>query len=98
MLRLVLAAVLALGIGQAVAQVQRVVPQSRPDTIFSFAPVVKRVTPAVVNVYASRTVKTARQSAVRRSVLSAVLRQRAERRERRNRSARASSSTVRASS
>ena len=55
MLRLVLAAVLALGMGQAVAQVQRVVPQSRPDTIFSFAPVVKRVTPAVVNVYASRT-------------------------------------------
>ena len=55
MLRLVLAAVLALGIGQAVAQVQRVVPQSRPDTIFSFAPVVKRVMPAVVNVYASRT-------------------------------------------
>jgi Do/DeqQ family serine protease len=55
MLRLVLVAVLALGIGQAVAQVQRVVPQSRPDTIFSFAPVVKRVTPAVVNVYASRT-------------------------------------------
>ena len=57
MLRLVLAFVLALGLGQAVAQVQRIVPQSRGDTIFSYAPVVKRVTPAVVNVYASRTEK-----------------------------------------
>ena len=54
MLRWVLAAVLAMGVGQAAAQVQRVVPLSRSDTIFSFAPVVKRVTPAVVNVYASR--------------------------------------------
>jgi Do/DeqQ family serine protease len=57
MLRWILAAVLALGIGQAVAQVPRVVPQSRADAIFSYAPVVKRVTPAVVNVYASRTEK-----------------------------------------
>jgi Do/DeqQ family serine protease len=55
MLRFVLAAVLTLVVGSAVAQTQRVVPQSRPDTIFSFAPVVKRVVPAVVNVYASRT-------------------------------------------
>ncbi|HWG06458.1 MAG TPA: trypsin-like peptidase domain-containing protein, partial [Beijerinckiaceae bacterium] len=57
MLRLVLAIVLVLVVGQVAAQVQRVVPQSRSDTIFSYAPVVKRVTPAVVNVYASRTVK-----------------------------------------
>ena len=57
MLRLVLAIVLALVVGQVAAQVQRVVPQSRGDAIFSYAPVVKRVTPAVVNVYASRTVK-----------------------------------------
>ncbi len=33
----------------------REVPQSRGDAVLSFAPIVKRVQPAVVNVYASRT-------------------------------------------
>jgi Do/DeqQ family serine protease len=37
------------------AEALREVPDSRADVIFSFAPVVKKVQPAVVNVYASRT-------------------------------------------
>jgi Do/DeqQ family serine protease len=41
-------------------QDQRVVPASRADLAYSYAPVVKKVTPAVVNVYASRTVRGAR--------------------------------------
>ena len=39
---------------QAAAQT-REVPQARTDAILSFAPIVKKVQPAVVNVYASRT-------------------------------------------
>ena len=35
----------------------RLTPADRPQITLSFAPVVKRVTPAVVNVYASRTVR-----------------------------------------
>jgi len=42
------------------AQTQRAVPESRPAITQSFAPVVKRVTPAVVNVYASRVERQAR--------------------------------------
>ena len=41
---------LALGVEEAVAQ-QRVVPPSREAAQYSFAPVVKRAAPAVVNVY-----------------------------------------------
>ena len=37
----------------------RLTPADRPQITLSFAPVVKRVTPAVVNVYASRTVRQA---------------------------------------
>ena len=44
----------------AQAQSQRSVPDSRPAITQSFAPVVKRVTPAVVNVYASRVERQAR--------------------------------------
>lgn len=40
----------------AIAQT-RVVPESRAQVQLSFAPIVKRVAPAVVNVYASRTVR-----------------------------------------
>ena len=36
------------------AQAQRVVPRERGEVMLSYAPVVKRVAPAVVNVYASR--------------------------------------------
>jgi len=50
---------LALGEGGAEAQ-QRVVPPSRQVVQWSYAPVVQKVAPAVVNVYASRTEKLAR--------------------------------------
>jgi Do/DeqQ family serine protease len=39
---------------QAASAQERVIPQSRADTILSFAPVVKKAQPAVVNVFASR--------------------------------------------
>ncbi len=44
--------------GQAQAQqpVQRVVPQSRQDIQLSFAPVVRRAAPAVVNIYTGRNI------------------------------------------
>jgi Do/DeqQ family serine protease len=46
----------ALSLGSyALAQDQRVVPSSRADVTYSYAPIVKQATPAVVNVYASRT-------------------------------------------
>jgi Do/DeqQ family serine protease len=48
--------VLALGAGGAAAA-ERQVPASDAQVLLSFAPVVKRVAPAVVNVYASRTVE-----------------------------------------
>jgi Do/DeqQ family serine protease len=40
--------------GAQTQQAERVAPQSRADTILSFAPIVKRAAPAVVNVFASR--------------------------------------------
>ena len=49
-------------------------PQSRAEISLSFAPIVKRVAPAVVNVYAQRTVQAGAQPAVRRSVFPAVFR------------------------
>jgi Do/DeqQ family serine protease len=42
------------------AEPVRQAPETRPETLLSFAPVVKKVQPAVVNVYASRTDKIAR--------------------------------------
>ena len=55
MLRLALAFALCLGFSAADAQtVEKAVPQSPAETRLSFAPVVKKVRPAVVNVYASR--------------------------------------------
>ena len=52
-----LIALLALaGAGGAEAQQpQRVAPTERSQIVYSYAPIVKRVTPAVVNVYAQRT-------------------------------------------
>ena len=50
---------LALSISPASAQ-QRVVPPSRPAVQYSYAPIVQKVAPAVVNVYASRTQKIER--------------------------------------
>ncbi len=47
--------------GPAVAQ-NRVVPSARAEVQLSFAPVVKRVAPAVVNVYAQRAVRNQRLS------------------------------------
>jgi S1-C subfamily serine protease len=44
----------------AVAQTQKVLPTDRGQVQLSFAPVVKSVTPAVVNVYASRVERQAR--------------------------------------
>jgi len=49
-------AVLVASIGIAPAA-EREVPQSAAEMVLSFAPIVKRVAPAVVNVYASRTVQ-----------------------------------------
>jgi Do/DeqQ family serine protease len=55
LIRLSLAFVLALVWGSAFAETPpRVVPQNPGQVHLSFAPVVKKVTPAVVNVYASR--------------------------------------------
>ncbi len=53
------AALLALHAGGAPAQ-QKQVPQSRDEVSLSFAPVVRKAAPAVVNVYASRTEKVQR--------------------------------------
>ena len=53
------AALITLGTGGAAAQ-QKQVPQSREEVSLSFAPVVRKAAPAVVNVYASRTEKVQR--------------------------------------
>src|ERR1700748_99157 len=61
LIRLVLVFVLSLIWGGAVADTSlKVPPQSRGQVRLSFAPVVKKVTPAVVNVYASRVETAAR--------------------------------------
>ena len=61
MLRFALALALCLGFAAAEAQtVDRTVPQNPAETRLSFAPVVKKVRPAVVNVYASRVETMAR--------------------------------------
>ena len=50
-----------LGQDDAMAQtLQRAVPPSRAAVQWSYAPIVQKVAPAVVNVYASRTEKLAR--------------------------------------
>ncbi len=57
MLRLVLAAALGLAVAQplpAAAQTTTIVPREAGEVRLSFAPIVKKVRPAVVNVYASR--------------------------------------------
>src|SRR3954463_2323713 len=58
----ILAALVCLG-GAASAQAQpRAVPESRPQVQLSFAPVVKQVAPAVVNVYGARVDKRQRNA------------------------------------
>ena len=54
MLRLAVTLVAALLVGPALAQT-RVAPESRAQVTLSYAPVVKKAQPSVVNVYASRT-------------------------------------------
>ena len=54
MQRLALAVLLSMTAAPVLAQTPRVVPPSPAAINFSYAPIVKRVTPAVVNVYASR--------------------------------------------
>ena len=54
---LALTLMISVGLGTAVSADERQVPQSASDVKLSFAPIVKRVAPAVVNVYASRTVE-----------------------------------------
>ncbi len=58
-IRFPLIAVLAVigGISTAAAQDNRVVPPSAADLRYSYAPIVKRVAPAVVNVYAAKVVQ-----------------------------------------
>jgi Do/DeqQ family serine protease len=53
-------AAFALPAGNGGAQAVRQVPETRADVLLSFAPVVKKAQPAVVNVYASRTEKRPR--------------------------------------
>lgn len=57
MLRCLIILVLVLATGAAVAQTSRQVPQSRGEIALSFAPVVERTAPAVVNIYAKRMVR-----------------------------------------
>ena len=57
MLRAAVFTLLALGFAAPAIAVDRQVPDSTAAVQLSFAPVVKRVAPAVVNVYASRTVQ-----------------------------------------
>jgi Do/DeqQ family serine protease len=52
-----LALVLPLGSVQAQIQDKRVIPASPGDLLLSYAPIVKRVAPAVVNVYAAKVVE-----------------------------------------
>ena len=54
MLRFLMVAVLALLFAPAMADAPKLVPQSPGEVHLSFAPVVKKAQPAVVNVYASR--------------------------------------------
>jgi Do/DeqQ family serine protease len=54
MLRSLVAAVLIAVAAPSFAQAQKSVPQSRTEVVLSFAPVVKKAAPAVVNVYAQR--------------------------------------------
>jgi len=60
LLRFAIAAVLALLLSPALAQGQKIAPQSPGEVHLSFAPVVKKVRPAVVNVYASRVEEAAK--------------------------------------
>jgi Do/DeqQ family serine protease len=43
-----------IGVSEALAQQPRVVPQSHADAVLSFSPIVKKASPAVVNVFATR--------------------------------------------
>ena len=70
-----LAADRAAAASHGAAAQDRVVPPSAEALRLSYAPVVKRVAPAVVNVYAAKT-RAEPQSADRRSVLPPVLRRR----------------------
>jgi Do/DeqQ family serine protease len=54
------AAVALAGPATSAQAIDKIVPQSRAEVTLSFAPVVKKAAPAVVNVYASRTDKTPR--------------------------------------
>jgi serine protease Do len=56
--RLALLAVLALAAPASARAQEQVVPQSRAEVELSFAPVVKQVAPAVVNIYTRRVVET----------------------------------------
>ena len=58
----------------ASAEPLRQVPQAQSDISLSFAPVVKKAQPAVVNVYASRTDKRPRNPLFRRSDFSPFFR------------------------
>src|SRR5690349_17393363 len=54
-------AFLALGIGLAGPGVAQSLPTSRSDLAYSFAPVVKKVSPAVVNIYTTTTARVQRR-------------------------------------
>ena len=60
MLRSIVAAFLLLGLAAAPARAETIVPKDAGEVKLSFAPVVKRARPAVVNVYASRVETAAR--------------------------------------
>ncbi len=58
--RMIVALAVCLSAGPVLAQAQRVAPPARAEVQFSFAPVVRKAMPAVVNVYASRVEQVAR--------------------------------------
>ncbi|MFT2603797.1 hypothetical protein ACMWQW_28390, partial [Escherichia coli] len=62
MRRGVMAAVLAVGLGLGLvpAAGAQPLPTSRSDLAYSFAPVVKKVSPAVVNIYTTTTARVQR--------------------------------------
>lgn len=51
-------ALFAMAVASAEAQTQPILPQSQQQIQLSFSPVVKKVTPAVVNIFSSRTIRT----------------------------------------
>lgn len=57
LLAVIALAVLSSAAGSGLARADRVIPESRQQVVLSYAPVVKRTSPAVVNIYAKKVVQ-----------------------------------------